>query len=240
MRMVQTLTGQKPIILKSFIGISVPRIGVPLVQPGDGEAGVMLGTTTAVDNLVGLAHSTGVYATAQQTDGSDPQAAIDVIVNPDAIFEAKLSGSATDDVALTLRTTLTANSNGLTITTTSGDDWGTPTYAEGAIWGYDGANPGILRKITSVSSNVATVDVAFPADDVAGDNWLYAPVWPYENHTFTLTTNLTQIRQDVAVAVNTAAFVCIELLARDIGENGRTNSYVRMLSGNHIFGGVLN
>lgn len=238
MRVSQLISSPKILLMEFPIGVSVANVGVPLVAPGNGEAGLMVCTTTAIDNMVGLAHNVGTYATAQQSDGSDPAAFISVIVNPDAILEAKLSGSATDDTALTSRDVTTASTTGQAITT--GDDWSSPTMDEGVVWGISGANVSQYRKITSVSTTAATVTVAFRYDTAVGDLFSYAPIFPGEDHTVTLTTNLTQVRQDAAVATNTGALRCIGVHLRDAGNDGLTNSYGLFVSGNHVFGGVLN
>jgi hypothetical protein len=77
------------------------------------------------------------------------------------------------------------------------------------------------RKITSTSSTAATVTVALANDTVVGDTFGYAPTNPLGLATLTLTTELDEFRQDVAVATNTAAYACIELRPNDWLGKGR-------------------
>lgn len=232
------LGGGAPFVMKMQINATVANRGVPLLQPGDGNAGLVLATTTGADNMVGINLDTATYVTSQTTDGSSAERQVSVIVNPDAILKSRISGAATDGTAMSLRTVTTAAADGLSVTT--GDDWSSPTMDEGVIWGYAGSNIGEYRKITSVSASAATVTVAFDNDTAVGDQYLYAPIFPFENHTVTLTTNLTEVRQDAAVAVNTAALVCIGLLPQGIGGEGNLRSYALFVSGNHILGAIAN
>ena len=244
MKEIGFLGGGAPLIKEYAVASTIARTGIWMIAPAACGAGLATSTTTNVDNavglVVGLADKLGVYATAQQTDGSDPEGTVKVIVNPDLIVEANFTGDASDGTALTLYPVTTADSAGLAITTASA--WNCPTYDEGVVWGYDGANPGKIRAITSVSATAGTVTVAFPNDTVVGDNFLRAPVYPGRANTVTLNTNLTQVRADLAVATNTAALVCIQVrgLLKDIGGEGRTKSSAYFVSGNHILGAIAN
>lgn len=232
------LGGGSPLMMKFQIDSTIANRGVPLTQPVDADAGLVIGTTTNIDNMVGVNLDTATYVTAQQTDGTSAARRVTVIINPDAIWKARLSGAAAEGTALTFRDVTTASTDGLAVTT--GDDWTSPTMDEGVVWGYDGPNAGAFRKITSVSVTAATVTVAFDRDTVVGDNFLYAPIWPMENHTVTLTTNLQEVRQDAAVSVITAALVCINVELKDLGGEGTRKSYGYFVSGNHILGAIAN
>jgi|TARA_Y100000310_G_scaffold153951_1_gene153516 hypothetical protein len=234
------LSGQKHRMVTFAIGETIASEGIPLTAPGDGETGVHNVTTTLADFMVGLSMEAGTYTAAQQTDGSNPRVTVKTIVNPDAVFRIKISGGATENTAMTVRDVTTAAADGLTVTTA--DDWTSPEMDEGSLWGFDGANagPGSLRIITSTTTVAAVVIVALQNDTVVGDNFLYAPIAPGNNanntaHTITLTTALTQMRQDSAVATNTAAFKCLAVLARDTSENGRNESYIEAVSGHNFY-----
>lgn len=215
-------------------GASALRAGVGYLIPAANGAGLAPSTTTSWADAVGVALTAGpTYVTAQQTDGTSAERTIEVIVDPDAVWKIKMSGGATEDTALALQTVTSASTDGLAVTT--GAEWSNPTFDEGVVWGYDGANAGQFRKITSVSSTVGTVTVAFDQDTAVGDNFLRAPYWPIQGLTIQLTTNLTEA--DASIAVGTGAQLkTIELLLKDITDSGRTNSYVFALATDHVFG----
>ena len=228
------LCGGAPVIRKFQINASVSYIGIPLCAPGAGNAGLALGTTTGAADMVGMNIDLpiGTYQTAQQTDNSDPERTISVIINPDAVWRARLSGGATDGTALSTYAVTTASTDGLVVTTAS--EWSNPTYDEGSVWCYSGANAGKVRKITSVSSTAATVTIAFPYDTVVGDKFCRAPFWPFQGATAQFTTNLYEV--DATIAVGTgAAMRCIGLDVADIGGEGLTKSFVLLVSNDHIF-----
>ena len=125
-----------------------------------------------------------------------------------------------------------AATDGLSVTT--GDAFDSPTYDEGSIWGASGSNIGQLRKITSVSSTAATVTVAFANDTVVGDLYGYAPFFPMAAQTVTLTTELDEIRQDVAVATNTGELVCIELIPNNFLLAGQDRPFGLFMASDHL------
>lgn len=224
--------GHAPLLRKFQVNASVAYVGVPLLAPGADNGGVVLATTTGAADMVGCNLDLATYATAQQTASADPAALVTLIIGPGAVWKALMSGGATEGTALSLRAVTTASTTGLAVTTA--ESWSSPTYDEGTVFGYDGANAGIVRKITSVSSTAGTVTVAFPNDTVVGDNFIRVPYNPLQTVTVQLTTNLYQA--DASIAVGTgAALRTVELQCRDQGQDGRTNSYVLFISDNHIF-----
>jgi hypothetical protein len=231
MELAYILSGAAPIIKRFQVSATVANVGVPLLIPGAGNAGLPLGTTTSAANLVGVnLDASGTYQTAQQSDNSDPERTVAVIINPDAVWRARLSGGATEGTALALQAVSSAATDGLAVTT--GAEWSNPTFDEGYVWGYDGSNAGIARKITSVSGTAGTVTVAFPFDTAVGDNFLRAPFTPMQTVTAQLTTLLTEV--DASIAVGTGgAWIPVELVLKDQTDNGRTNSFVLLLSGDH-------
>jgi len=221
-----------PLLRKYQVNATTSTAGVILRAPGANNAGVVLATTTSAADAVGLNLDTATYVTAQQS-GSSAERTVTLIVDPMAVYRFKLSGAATENTALTVRDVTTASTDGLAVIT--GDDWSSPTMDEGVVWGYDGANAGQFRKITSVDTTTATVTVAFDNDTVVGDNFAYAPIWPLGTATVTFSTALTQVRQDAAVATNTAAMRCVGGEFRDVSLDGRTNSFVYLMCNDHIF-----
>lgn len=228
-----------PIIKKFQVGESMATAAVPVLIGGSNNEGLALATTTAAADMVGVTIDTATLVAAQQSDNSDPAAYVSVIINPNAVYKAKLSGGATSGTALTLYDVTTASTDGLDITT--GDTWTGTEFDEGVVWGYDGANAGVARKITSTSATAATVIVAFPNDTVVGDNFLRAPFVAspvgMENQFVQLTSDLTQINASVAVDTGNNNFRPYELWLRDISDNGRTNSWLLMVPFDHIFAG---
>jgi len=233
MEFAYTMSGSAPLIKKYQVNATVARAGVPLLIPAGGNAGIVLATTTGAADMVGVNLDTATYVTAQQTDGTSAERKVSVIINPDAVWRMKMSGGATENTALALNAVTTASSDGLTVTTAA--EWSSPTFDEGVVWGYDGANAGQARKITSVSSTAGTVTVAFDQDTVVGDNFLRAPYWPVQGITIQLTTLLTQA--DASIAVGTGAgFKTVELILKDLSGEGRTNSYVLAVPTDHVWG----
>lgn len=231
MELSYLLSGGAPVIKRYQIGVTNTNRGVPYTVPAAGTAGVVIGTTTGATNLVGISvEAPGTYNTAQQSDNSDPATTVALIINPDAVWRALMSGGATENTALTLYPVTTAATDGLAVTTAS--EWSSPTYDEGYTWGYDGANAGVARKVTSVSSTAGTLTVALPNDTAVGDNFLRCPYSPMQTITVQLTTALTQA--DASIAVGTGApFRVIELILNDQSGEGRTRSYVEFVSNSH-------
>ena len=232
MKLSGLLHGGAPVIKKYQVNATVSDVGIPLLAGAAGEAGLDLPTITNAADMVGLNYDTATFVTAQQTDGSSAERTVAVVINPDVIIEGRISGSATSGTQLTLRDVTTASATGLVVTT--GDDWSSPTLDEGAIWGFDGANLGQLRKITSVSTTVATVTVAFDQDTVVGDNFLFAPFWPFDSVAVTLTSDFTEIDGSAAVNASGAELLPIEIIANDLGSEGRLTSQVLLVPGDHF------
>lgn len=219
MECVGILSGGAPYIAKFQVSASLTRLGIPLLAVASAEAGLNLPATTAINDMVGCNIDLATYGTAQVAGGS-PEAVASFICNPDAIWKVFMSGGAASGTAEVTRDITTATSDGLDVTT--GDDWSSPTVDEGVAWGVTGVNAGQLRKVTSVSSSAATVTVAFDYDHQIGDLFSWAPVCPWSLQTVTLTTELDEFRQDVAVASNTAELTCIGINPNDwLGSNQR-------------------
>lgn len=232
MDLAYTLAGNAPIIHKFQVQATVSKVGTPIIPPGSAESGVKQGTTTAASLLLGMNLDTVTYVTAQQSDNSDTERLINVVISPDAVWNGKLSGGATEDTALGLQTDTVASAGGTVVTT--GAAWNSPTYLNGVVWGFDGANASKARRLTTVGATSGTVTVAFPIAIAVGDNFLRAPFWPGASITAQFTTNLYEV--DATIAVGTGArFRCVELILNDQTLDGRTNSYVRLLSNDHAF-----
>ncbi len=234
MELAYTMNGNAPLIKKYQCNSSSTAVGQPWVIPAAGNAGVVIATTTGAADMVGVNLDSATYVTSQQTDGTSAERQLTLIVSPDAVWRMKMSGGATENTALDLQTVTTASATGTAITTAA--EWSSPTYDEGFVWGYEGANAGQARKITSVSATAGTVTVAFDQDTVVGDTFLRCPYSPIQGITIQLTTLLTQA--DASIAVGTGAgFKTVELILNDISNSGRTNSFVLAMPTDHCFAG---
>lgn len=229
------LSGGAAYRVKHQVAETFANAGVVALVGTEAEAGLDLSTTTGCVDAVGLVLDTATYVTAQQADWPTNTAERQVLVDirPDAVLFALFSGGATDNTAMTLYDVTTASTDGLAVTT--GDDWSSPEFDDGALWGYDGANMGQLRKITSTTTTAATVTVALEVDTIVGDNFLRAPVWPFDDQSdsVTLTTNLTQVRSDSAVTASGADLLPIEIQANTVRNGGRTTSGVFLIFDDH-------
>lgn len=225
-----------PILHKFQIGETMATAGVPIVVGGSNNEGAALASTTAAASYIGITLDTATLVTAQDPGsitGADTARFVTVIINPMSVIRAKLAGSSTSGAALSAKQVTSAAADGLTITT--GFDYSSPTMDEGSIWGYIGANAGIRRKITSVSSTVATVIVAFPNDTTTSDFYLHCPFATCEKQYVQLTTLLDQVDATAAVDTNNANFTVLEIDHRDASDSGTTNSSVYIVPNDSLF-----
>lgn len=235
MELAQILGGGNARIMKYPVASTVIG-GIPLLIPAAGGNGLATSTATGAANMVGVSLDGATYATAQNAANSDPEGQVSVIVNPDAVWRAKLSGGATNNTTLAAQTETAGSTTGLVVTT--GASWLSTTFDEGTVWGISGANAGVVRKITSVNTTLGTVTVAFPNDITIGD--VFARInCALFTAGVTLTTTLDQLNAAVAVAAGAAALVPINHLGllRDAGGDGLTNSYVDLIAGDHALSG---
>jgi len=239
MEFAYSLDGNSVPVMKRYqVAATNTVIGRPYLKTADATSvGIVLATTTGTVDSIGVnVDAAGTYAAGQNTDGSDNAKYTTIIINPLAVYRARLSGGATDGTALTARTVTTASTDGLTVTH-SGYNSNSPDLDEGVIWGYTGANSGVYRKITATANGSTTVVLAFPRDDAVGDTYLLAPVSPTRTLTAQLTTNCTEI--DASAAINGATFVVTEMLLNDSSNSGTTKSYAYVQLADHLFSGSL-
>ena len=236
MEFAYLLGGGAPIVKKYQIGAAMATAGVPVIsEAGITTAGLALAATTTAAQLVGVTLDTqDTLVTAQQTDNSDPARFVSVIINPGAVWKAKLSGGAGTDTALTLFDVTTASTTGLTITT--GDSWSSPDMDGGTAWGFDGANAGTARRITDADGTSATVIVAFPNDTAVGDNFLRSGPSEGQDEGVTLTTALSQVNAEILHVNGNDNFRVIEGIYADVSDAGQTNSFVFMVGLDHLYG----
>ena len=230
---VYSLSGTAPLAKKYQVDATIANVGVPLLIDTDSEAGLNAGTTTSAADFGGMAQDTVTYTATQGTGADSAERKVGVIINPDAVWKTRLSGGATDGTALTLYDVTSESSGGTAVTT--GDAWNNPTMDEGVVWGYDGANVGQIRKITSVGATAGTVTIPFDNGTVVGDNFMRAPYWPNRTISVQLTTLLFEA--DASIAVGTGAeYVVVDMDLRDISGDGRLKSYIHMMAKDHVYG----
>lgn len=236
--------GSMPVLKKYQVGTgATSSVGVPYLIAASNTAGLVIATTTGATDMVGCNLDAATYTTTQGQGKAPPQGTTlasaasaermnTMIINPFAVWSIKMSGSATENTALTAKTVTTASSGGTAVTT--GDSWtSTQEFDEGVTWGYTGTNVGQTRKITSTSSTAGTVLIPFDNATVVGDTFLRAPFWPTQCATVQLTTLLTQA--DCSISVGTGApFRVIELRLKASDDNGASNSFVLACSNSHF------
>jgi len=234
-----SLSGAAAPVLKRYqVAATNTTIGRYYLKAADGGVGVVLGSTTDGTDFVGVnVDAAGTFAAGQNADGSDNAKYTALIVNPLAIYRARLSGGATDGTALTARTVTTATTDGLVITH-SAFDASSPDMDEGVIWGYLGANAGVYRKITATSTTSTTVILAFPRDDAVGDQYLVAPIYPTRSIVAQTTTNNTEIDATAAIASDVELIVT-EMLLNDISGQGLAQSYAYVQFADNLFGATI-
>lgn len=209
MKFVSLLSGNAPTILKMQVGETFGFAGVPALIAGSNDAGVKKASTTAAVSTVGITQDTATYLTAQQTNNVDPSAYVSVIINPDAIYRAKISNGATENTAFTLGLETLGSTSGLLVTTQV--DYSSPSMDEGTIICAAGANQAASRKITSISSTAAVPSVAFTNDTVIGDAFIAVPFSFMGKQFVQLTTNLYQINGSVTINTTNVNFLPLRL-----------------------------
>ena len=237
MEFAYDLSGTSTAIIKKYqVAATNTVLGRPyLVAAADG-GGIVLATTTGAVDAIGVnIDAAGSYVTAQQTDNATTERLTSIIINPNAVYKAKLSGGSAANTALGLFTATSGGSDGLTVVMDT--SVASPDMNEGTIFGYSGTNIGQKRKVGSTSSLTATVLNAFNFDAVSGDTFLLIGMTPAQTETLTLTTNCDQI--DASLAPTGATIHVIETLMLDASADGRNNSYAYIMLEDHHFSGAL-
>jgi hypothetical protein len=228
MKFAYLLSSATPVI-KRYKASAAQAIGtVVLRSAGNASGQISTSTTTSAADAVGLCvdngHAAGTPLTYSTTQGAD-EAVFGVIVNPDAVLRAKMVTGATG-TSITGDTIVTASSNGLTWV--GGTSVASPDMDEGIVWYTSGANVGKSRKITSTGATVTgTVIVPFAANAV-GDTLCYAGV-NIGLTGVTLTTDLKDVRADIAVSTG-AALTCV-----DLELNGTTDSFIHLIISDNVW-----
>ena len=231
------LGGGASILKRYKVGVTFANAGIVAATEGDTPLnGFAPPSTTVATDSPGLAIDTGTYSATQ--GATHAEGLVTVEARPDLIIRALMSGGAAEGTALTLLSNTLASTDGLLVTDA---DVGTADMVSGTIWCISGANVSQARKITAHSSATSmTVTVAFLNDIAVGDQFLWCPYSVGGDGTATtdgggnvqFTTLFTQA--DGAIASGTGASEVVYWLEL----NGRSDSYVQFLNGDHLFSGV--
>jgi len=224
--------GSTAIVKKYQVAATNTTIGVPYMKIADGGTGIVLGTTTDARDFMGVnLDAAGTYVTAQQTANADTERLTSLVVNPLAVYRARLCGGAANE-ALTIGTETAGSTSGLVVTV-SGIDPNSPDLNEGVVWGYSGANAGKVRSIITTAANVANTTIAFPVDIVIGDRFLFANLRPGRTVLGQLGTDLTNIDASATLSGETTYMSTVELILNDLAGEGTINSYALIHFGDH-------
>lgn len=225
------LSGGTPVI-KKYKMAAGHAAGIQVLVPAAGATGLSTSTTTSWANSIGLTMD-AILAAGVPVAYSTTQNAVEylqsVIVNPDLVMRALLVGSAANAV-LETRTVGTASSNGLTVVGTAGDtDPSSPDMDEGTVWYSSGSNGSASRKITSTTTTL-TVTVVMPfAANTVGNKYHTIGYTPGTIGGVTTSTDLKNVRGDIAATG--AASVCVDLELRAAGD-----SYIHVIATDNAFG----
>lgn len=217
---------------KYQIGEAMADPGVPVEIPTLANVdGVLLVETTTAILGIGVTHEAAATRnTAQQSDGSDPQALVTVDIRPDALIKARCSGGSSSGTVLSEFTETAGSSDGLTITAAIGAG-----YDDGYAIGATGANAGVWRKITAVDGSTATAVIAFPRDIAVGDTFYAFTFGPSEDAGVTLTSDLTEVDATADGQANDN-FRCVRMEWRSKGKRGARETYAYLAWFDHLYG----
>jgi hypothetical protein len=226
--------GSGSFVKKTYIAsATISAGGIPVIGSNDGSTDIgdvklMAATGTALTTgSVGIAIDT--TGTISATATSD--VLVSVIVNPDLIIRAKMSGGPTEDTAMTIITTSSASSDGTTLN-------GFTSVDGRAVWGYDGANKGVRRQFDDASGGVG---LRFPNAIGSSDRFLQAAGSPCMAVVAALvypdiTTNLTQMDSLTAASNNNHGWQIFDMQLGTEDNDGANNSFYHVVQNQHLFG----
>jgi hypothetical protein len=160
---------------------------------------------------------------------------VSVAVNPNLIIRVKMNAGATADTGLTVQACNADSSSGITAGNVTTED-------EGIIWGYDGANKGIYRRLDSAAGSVT---INFPNAITSGDKFLSANSPPCVasiaglGNGPNLTTDFTQGDATTTVPGDNETLQCFEVQLGTEDGDGENNSFWHMVMRQSVFGGNI-
>ncbi len=217
---------------EEMLTAGVPLIGTGAMAAGANEGGVQVMAASAqVEAVVGLLLD-AMPASSYPSDkdgqvNSDASVLVNVIVNPDAVYKAKIAQSTTADVALTALT--------MTAASAAGHDNLQTIVAGDAVWFLTGANVGAYPRR---AADTTTVAISFPNAIGASDTYATVSGFPglgIAAGQFDLTTDFTQI--DATTVITDGNFVHLDFAVNDASNDGVNNSHLLIMARDHVFGG---
>ena len=233
MEFAYDLSGGSTAVMKKYqVAATNTTLGVPYLKIADGGTGIVLATVSGAADFIGCnVDAAGTYVTAQQSDNSDTARLTSIIVNPLAVYRARLCGGAANE-ALSAATITTASDDGLSVVTSAFDP-NSPDLNEGTVWGYSGANTGKVRRIISTAANDATVTVAFPFDIAVGDRFLYANINSSRTILAQFGTDMTTLDATATLSGDATVYT-VEMILNDAAADGNIASYGLIHFSDHI------
>jgi len=235
MEAMGTIGGGAIVQKKYQAGTTIANVGIPLL--GSGAAATDLAsvevptTSTALTTgMVGLSLSTS--GTVAATGVADADIIVSVAVNPDLIIRCKMNNGATEDTALAIQTTTAADATGVTAT-------GVTSLTQGMLWGYDGANKGVMRRTDNTAGSVS---INFGSAIASGDRFLYANSAPCVSAAAglgngpDLTTLFTQGDASTANPGDNDTFMVFDVELGTEDNDGQNNSFWHFVQNQNIFG----
>lgn len=225
---VKRLDGSTDFHLLDFkISATVAQDQALIAEVADtGGGNVKLATTTSLVDMVGtVVGAAGGGSLTYSTVQGDTEGLVRVVINPDAIFRARMSGGATAGTALQTVTTTGASAVGTTVTAADTQE---NDMDDGMCWGLSGANVGLSRRITTFTANTSwVVTVPFPRGIVVGDTFTACPYSPFTTIAIQLTSDFKEA--DATVAYGTGGNARpIELILQGVAD-----SYVHFVARDH-------
>lgn len=237
MRPVKMLNGSTDYHIMDFKLAATVTVDQAVISSTTGAAGgeITDATTTSLLDFLGSVlsasdfnpHGGGAGSLTYSTTQADPEGLVRVYICPDIIYEAPMSGGATNGTALETFTNSTENTAGTTISdATTGDN----SMDDGTSWCISGANIGQSRKITTFTADVSfVVTKPYLRTIAVNDTFGAVPYLPIVGTTVQLTTTLDQADASIAVGTGGNARI-LELVL-----NGASDSYVRFVGRDHAF-----
>lgn len=234
MEVIGYLYGGGPVIKRYHAGTTISTRGIQILGAVDAATdlgSVEPGTTSTAINV---GSQVGINLDTSGTIGATGTTAagilISILVRPDAIIKGKMVAGSTADTALTAQACTAASATGVIAT-------GVTSMDNGCMWGYDGANQGVVRRTDDTSGGVA---INFPNAIASGDRFLAANGYPCgceltNFECYDLTTNLDQIDATTLIT-DMDNFVTFDLDVKGQEDSGASNSYYHLIANNHLFG----
>lgn len=236
MQFSHTMSGGGPVIKRYLAGESMQTAGVPIIGTGaaadnanSGGVQLIAAVGANVEAVVGLTIDTNSATPYSDRDGqvnADADVLISAVVNPDAVYRAKLAQGTTADTALTA-VTATASA--------TGDGGLSDIVAGNAVWFLTGANAGAYPRR---AADTTTVVISFPSAIAAGDTFTTANGFAglgIATGLCDLTSDLTQLDANTVAA--DGPFVFVDFDVRDASDDGVNNSHYLVMCDDHLFAG---